>query len=121
MCAIGSQRAQLNIMLQIDIEERAGTELIFTLKGEIAGVDADELIARWNESLRVGRVCIVDVSAVWSMDEAGKVAICRLARDGARFRATGPMIDCVIDLVCKTNTEVLQSGRREFSSIVFNG
>jgi ABC-type transporter Mla MlaB component len=108
-------------MLQVDIEERAGTELIFTLKGEISGVDADELISRWEESPRVGRVCIVDVSEVWEMDQAGKVAICRLARDGARFRASGPMIDCVIDLVCKTNTEALQSGRREFRSIVFNG
>ena len=61
-------------MLHIDIEERLGIGLVFTLKGELSGAHAFELVARWKEVRRNchGKVCVVDLSAVGEMDDAGQ-------------------------------------------------
>jgi ABC-type transporter Mla MlaB component len=108
-------------MLQIDIEERDGTEPVFILSGEISETWVGELMSHWDEykMLRKGADCIVDVSSVSAIDPSGEVAIRWIACDGARFRANGPMMGRIIDLVCKANVEMLRKGRREFRSIVF--
>ncbi len=108
-------------MLKIDIAERDGTKLVFILGGEIRCESLGELMSRWNEYrlLRKNAVCIVDVSRLSNMDSSGEYAILRIARDGARFQANGPMMERIIDLVCKANTEMLQEGDREFRSMVF--
>jgi hypothetical protein len=112
---------RLNNMLQIEIEERDGIEPAFALRGEIVSSCAGELIDRWNEYklLRDGRACIVDVSLVGVIDQDGELAIRRLASDGARFLANGPMMDRVIQLVCDERKHARREGRREFRSIIF--
>lgn len=108
-------------MLQIDIEQRDGKELIFILCGDASRDWVSELMSRWNEYklLRNEKGCIVDVSKLDTIDESGEFAIRRMARDGARFRASGPMMGCIIDQVCKASVEMLQEGHREFRSMVF--
>lgn len=108
-------------MLQIDIEERDRTEQVIILCGEINRECVDELMSRWNDYklLRKESDRIVDISRLNTMDSSGEFAIRRIARDGARFRANGPMMGRIIDLVCKANIEMLQEGHREFRSMVF--
>jgi hypothetical protein len=121
--ANGKRRAQAHSMLQIDIEERADSAApVLTLKGELSGTSALELLARWNQlrEVRPGQVCIVDLSCVSAMDDVGREAISALAYDGARFLASGPMLGHVIDLVCKASVEALQTGCEGFRSMVFN-
>ena len=120
--ASGQLRASASSMLHIDIEERLGIGLVFTLKGELSGAHAFELVARWKEVRRNchGKVCVVDLSAVGEMDDAGEGAICALAHDGVRFLARGPMLGPVIDVVCKASVEASQAGCAGFRSMVFN-
>ncbi len=108
-------------MLQIDIEGCNPAELIFSLRGSLDGVGVDALIRDWNEHTVAGedRNHIVDVSGVTCIDAVGESAIRYLASAGARFRVSGPMVDKVIDLVCKEKDRALQNGYKDFSSIVF--
>jgi ABC-type transporter Mla MlaB component len=110
-------------MLQIDIEERDGAEMVFILGGEISRDRVSELMSRWNEYklLRNERARIVDVSKLDTIDSSGEFALRCMACDGARFRARGPMMGRIIDLVCKANVEMLREGHREFRSMVFCG
>lgn len=110
-------------MLHIDIEERGDPAApVLALKGELSGTSALELLARWNQlrEVRPGKVVIVDLSYVSAMDDVGREAIGVLAHDGARFLASGPMLEHVIDLVCKASVEALQTGCEGFRSMVFN-
>jgi hypothetical protein len=109
-------------MLQIDIEDRSDSGLLFTLKGELSGAYAGEFMARWQEFSRIclGTVCIVDLSSVAAMDERGRQAICALAHAGVRFLARGPMLGHVIDSVCKASFEASRAGRADFRARVSN-
>jgi anti-anti-sigma regulatory factor len=109
-------------MLQIKIEERAGSEIVLTLEGQLSEASGIELMALWKELRRncPGKACIVDLAAVGAMDEAGEGAICSLALDGVRFLARGPMLDRTIDLVYRTSVQALQAGCKGFRSGVFN-
>ena len=108
-------------MLQIEIEERPGAELVFTLKGELREASVFEFTDRWKALRRScpGAVCIVDLSDVGAMDGAGERAIYALAHDGVRFLARGPMLGRVIDLVCKASVHAPQGGDEGFRSMVF--
>lgn len=110
-------------MLQINIEERDGTDQVFSLCGELVGSCQSRLIDRWNEykALRKGVARIVDISEVTTIDQSGERVIRSIACDGARFRAKGPMMGRIIDLVCQVNLEMLREGHREFRSTVFCG
>jgi len=109
-------------MLQIDVEDCAGTGLLFSLKGELSGASAVELMTRWQESRRVcpDKILTIDMSSVCAMDDLGQEAIYALAHDGVRFLARGPMLGHVIDLVCKASVEASQTGCAGFRSMVFN-
>jgi ABC-type transporter Mla MlaB component len=96
-------------------------ELAITMKGEISSECIHEVMKCWkeHESLSYDRVCIVDLSLVKRIDEAGESVIRHLASCGARFRGNGPIMGCVIDLVCKESKAALLEGRHDFKSIVF--
>ncbi len=110
-------------MLHIEIEERAGTGVVLALSGELSGVSPLALMERWRELRRNCRekVCVVDLSSVSAMDEAGQRAIRALAHDGVRFLARGPMLDIIIDMVWRASVEASQAECAGFRSIVFNG
>jgi hypothetical protein len=120
--ANGTLRAPVHSMLQIDIEERAGLAPLLTVKGELSGTSALELVARWNQlrEILAGKVCVVDLSHVLAMDEAGRETISAIAHDGAHFLASGPMLGHVIDLVCRASVRASHEGIPGFRSMVFN-
>ncbi len=108
-------------MLQIEIEGQNPAEQLFTVSGELVGDGAKALIQFWNQHKVIGegRVNIMDVSGITSIDLAGESVIRQLAAEGARFHVGGPMIGNVIDQVCKEKLQALKNGRRKFTSIVF--
>jgi anti-anti-sigma regulatory factor len=110
-------------MLQIIVEPQLALEIVFILRGEIVGQEATALAIAWERSKgdRAHKTCIIDVSEVTTMDKDGGAVIRRLASEGARFRARGPITSQVIEAVCKEQKSAFQNGRREFTSMVFCG
>ncbi len=108
-------------MLQIEIQEQDGEEQEFILRGEICSCSVPKLMECWSEyrMLRAGKYCIVNLAKVSLIDCAGERAIRRIAQDGARFLAHGPLMERIIDLVCKVNVDALRDGQREFRSMVY--
>ena len=108
-------------MLQIEIEEQNPAEQLFTVCGELVGERAKTLIGFWDEHKVVGkgRINIMDVSGITSIDQIGESVIRHLDSEGARFQVSGPIIGNVIDQVCKEKRRALKDGHREFTSIVF--
>jgi hypothetical protein len=67
------------------------TEERWILHGRLAGPWVHELRTCWKVNHRTdeGRACIVDVNEVTFIDKSGERLLCMLARDGAKFNASG--------------------------------
>ncbi|MGJ5820399.1 hypothetical protein [Paludibaculum fermentans] len=61
----------------------------WTLQGRLCGVWAADLRRRWEQArpTRAGRVCVVDLEDVISVDAEGENVLRRMAAEGARMLA----------------------------------
>src|ERR1700719_1940515 len=79
-----------NSMLKISFN-KTPTEERWILHGRLAGPWVHELGTCWKVNHRTdeGRACIVDLDEVRFIDKSGERLLCIMARDGARFTASG--------------------------------
>lgn len=77
-------------MLKITNTE-AATEQHWILCGHLAGPWAAELLSHWEKSpdARSGRKCVVDLSDVTFIDEAGERVLAAMREAGAHFLVRG--------------------------------
>lgn len=85
-------------MLRITIAETA-TEQRWTLDGRLVGPWVGELRACWKKTHRnhSGQTCIVDLNEVTFIDKGGERLLRRMAKQGARFVASGLYVKHVLD------------------------
>ena len=99
-------------MLRITISSDASS-LCCRLEGRIVGPWAEELEKVW-ESLtarRRGKSCLVDLSGVSFVDEAGQKALARCYADGAEFKASGPLTRYIVDNLTRPPDQQAKKGR----------
>ena len=87
-----------NSMLKINFSQTDAEEK-WNLHGRLSGPWVDELRACWkvNHRTDAGRACIVDLDEVTFIDKSGERLLRILAKDGARFTASGTYIKHVIE------------------------
>jgi anti-anti-sigma regulatory factor len=78
-------------MLRITTTEQDGHRK-WILQGQLAGPWAAELKSNWEQAGCGGaknRKCVVDLTEVTFVDEAGALVLCAMKNDGVRFIARG--------------------------------
>src|SRR5260370_13845868 len=94
--SLRSQRPQLstrleeNRMLKITFRETPEEER-WALHGLLTDPWVQQFRACWKKSHRtdVGRACVVDLNEVTFIDKCGERLLCKLAKEGAQFTASG--------------------------------
>lgn len=85
-------------MLRITTTEIEGRQK-WTLQGQLAGPWAAELKASWDKtsSPETNRRCVVDLTDVTFVDEAGALVLCAMKTAGVKFIAGGVDTKQVLD------------------------
>lgn len=74
-------------MLRITTTESAARQL-WTLQGQLAGPWAAELRDSWHAALKSSK-CVVDLTGVTFVDEAGALVLCEMKEAGVKFIGGG--------------------------------
>jgi anti-anti-sigma regulatory factor len=71
------------------------------LEGRLVGAWAAEVERVWDslKASRQGKSCLVDLSAVAFVDEAGRRALARCYADGAQLKASGPLTSFIVEKI----------------------
>src|SRR5947207_8525853 len=79
-----------NSMLKISFSETPAEER-WILHGRLTDPWVHELRTCWRKNHRthVGRACVVDLNEVTFIDKSGERLLCKLAKEGAQFTASG--------------------------------
>lgn len=99
-------------MLRITISNDEST-LCCRLEGRIVGPWAEEVEKAWEsvKDRRQGKTCLVDLSGVSFVDEAGQKALARCFADGAQFRASGPLTRYIVENITRPHGAQAEKGR----------
>src|SRR6266404_2886924 len=83
-------RPEENSMLKISFSETPAEER-WVLHGWLTDPWVHELRTCWRKNHRphVGRACVVDLNEVTFIDKSGERLLCKLAKEGAQFTASG--------------------------------
>jgi anti-anti-sigma regulatory factor len=75
---------------------------ILKLEGRLMGTWVDEL-ARYRDSIRCPKDCrlIVDLGGVTFIDEAGKILLEQMWKQGARLEATGCLTEAIVNAITR--------------------
>lgn len=85
-------------MLRITINNDNRDEIRFLVEGKLSGKCVNELEKCWqNESPKVQKAILVDLSAVSFIDSCGKELLTRMYESGIRFEANGLLPKCLIE------------------------
>ncbi|MBZ5609350.1 MAG: TolC family protein [Acidobacteriia bacterium] len=84
-------------MLKITIHDSPAA-LTFQVEGKLIGAWARELEEAWKSAgtLRDRKALVVDLTETLFIDEEGKRVLTQLFREGAFFRASGPLTDSIV-------------------------
>jgi len=99
-------------MLRITISNDDST-LCCRLEGRIVGPWAEEVEKVWDslKERRQGKTCLVDLSGVSFVDEAGQKALARCYADGAQFKASGPLTRYIVESITRPQDPEPEKGR----------
>ena len=84
--------------MKAQFRERDG-EIVLQVCGRLAEGWVDELEKSWQGRENAGKVTTVDLRGVSFVDGAGRKLLQRMYREGARFVASGLLVQEVVDQV----------------------
>ena len=89
-------------MLRITISSDELT-ICFRLEGKVVGLWAEEVEQVWSstQERRQGKICLVDLSDVSFVDEAGRKALAHCHAEGAQFKASGPLTSYLVESITR--------------------
>src|SRR2546429_4980293 len=87
-----------NSMLKISFSETPAEER-WILHGRLTDPWVHELRTCWRKNHRthVGRACVVDLNEVTFIDKSRERLLCKLAKEGAQFMASGTYTKHILD------------------------
>jgi len=93
-------------MLKITERQIEGTESIsLLLEGRLGGPWVKEVESYWHQmKVHQRQNTVIDLSGVTFVDAGGKALLTTMWRTGAKFRAAGCLMRCLVDEITSTGT-----------------
>ncbi len=86
-------------MFKVTIQDESD-RMVFKIEGKLAQPWVSELQECWSKTIRrEGKPVIVDVRAVTFVTPEGKQLLREIHRAGARFLASGPMMNSIVEQI----------------------